>query len=47
MPAEDAGRAKDDEVWNLIIYIRGLYKQQPVAQQPVAQQPAAVPPASN
>lgn len=22
MPAEEAGRAKDDEVWNLIIYIR-------------------------
>jgi mono/diheme cytochrome c family protein len=42
MPAEDAGRAKDDEVWNLIIYIRGLYKQQPAAEQP-----AAVPPASN
>jgi cytochrome c5 len=47
MPAEDAGRAKDDEVWNLIIYIRGLYKQQPVAPQPAAEQPAAVPPASN
>ena len=29
MPAEAEGRAKDDEVWNLIIYIRGLYKLQP------------------
>jgi cytochrome c5 len=41
MPAEDAGRAKDDEVWNLIIYIRGLSKQQPAAQQPVAAPPAS------
>ncbi len=48
MPAEEAGRAKDDEVWNLIIYIRNLYKQQPAAQQPVAA-PAepTTPPASN
>jgi mono/diheme cytochrome c family protein len=29
MPAEPDGRAKDDEVWNLIIYIRGLYKLPP------------------
>ncbi|MGD0094920.1 MAG: cytochrome c [Terracidiphilus sp.] len=27
MPPEASGRAKDDEVWNLIIYIRGLAKQ--------------------
>jgi mono/diheme cytochrome c family protein len=26
MPAEDAGRASDTEVWNLIIYIRSLSK---------------------
>jgi mono/diheme cytochrome c family protein len=26
MPAEEAGRAKDAEVWNLIIYIRSLSK---------------------
>jgi hypothetical protein len=26
MPPEDAGRAKDDMVWNLIIYIRGFSK---------------------
>jgi mono/diheme cytochrome c family protein len=37
MPAEDAGRAKDDEVWNLIVYIRALGKVQP------ATQPAATP----
>lgn len=27
MPPETAGRAKDDEVWNLVIYIRGMAKQ--------------------
>jgi hypothetical protein len=26
MPPEDSGRAKDDAVWNLIIYIRGFAK---------------------
>jgi hypothetical protein len=26
MPPEDEGRAKNDEVWNLIIYIRGFSK---------------------
>lgn len=26
MPAEDAARAKDDEVWNLIVYIRNMPK---------------------
>jgi cytochrome c len=41
MPAEDAGRAKNDEVWNLILYIRGLSKGQPAA----APEPAAAPPA--
>jgi cytochrome c len=29
MPPEDAGRAKDEDVWNLVIYIRGLSKNQP------------------
>jgi mono/diheme cytochrome c family protein len=43
MPAEVEGRAKDDELWNLIIYIRGLYKLSP-APAPV---PAPAPPASN
>ncbi|MGO9434228.1 MAG: c-type cytochrome [Terracidiphilus sp.] len=31
MPAEDTGRAKDDEVWNLVVYIRSLGKGQPAA----------------
>ena len=31
MPPEGAGRAKDDEVWNLIIYIRNMSKGQPAA----------------
>ncbi|HEY1901795.1 MAG TPA: c-type cytochrome [Terracidiphilus sp.] len=31
MPPEDAGRAKDDDVRNLIIYIRGFSKGQPGA----------------
>ncbi|MGA2086893.1 MAG: cytochrome c [Terracidiphilus sp.] len=34
MPPEDASRAKDDDVWNLIIYIRGLSKDQPAAAPP-------------
>jgi hypothetical protein len=45
MPAEEAGRAKDDEVWNLIIYIRSLAQSAPAA--PVTP-PAATPaPAPN
>ena len=28
---EGEGRAKDDEVWNLVLYIRGLYKSAPAA----------------
>jgi len=31
MPPEGAGRAKDDEVWNLIIYIRNMSKGRPAA----------------
>jgi mono/diheme cytochrome c family protein len=31
MPPEASGRAKDDEVWNLILYIRGMSKGQPAA----------------
>jgi len=34
MPPEDAGRANDTEVWNLIIYIRSLSKNQPPAHAP-------------
>jgi len=29
MPPEGAGRAKDDDVWNLIVYIRSFSKGQP------------------
>jgi mono/diheme cytochrome c family protein len=50
MPAEAVGRAKDDEVWNLIIYIRNLYKMT-TAPAPVApaatEPPASTPPPSN
>jgi cytochrome c5 len=42
MPAEDVGRAKNDEVWNLIIYIRGLPKATPAAPAP-APEPAPAP----
>ena len=42
MPPEPDGRAKDDEVKNLVLYIRSMAKQQPVA--PAAQ---TAPPASN
>jgi mono/diheme cytochrome c family protein len=41
MPAEEAGRAKDDDVWNLIVYIRNLSKGHPPAAAPAA--PAASP----
>jgi mono/diheme cytochrome c family protein len=48
MPPEPDGRAKDDEVKSLILYIRNLAKQQPAAPQPAAA-PAepTTPPASN
>lgn len=44
MPAEEEGRAKDAEVWNLIIYIRGFSKGQPAAEPAPA--PAATAPAA-
>jgi mono/diheme cytochrome c family protein len=31
MPPEASGRAKDDELWNLILYIRAMGKAQPAA----------------
>ena len=31
MPPEAEGRAKNDDVWNLILYIRGMSKGQPAA----------------
>jgi cytochrome c5 len=34
MPPEGDGRAKNDEVWNLIIYIRNMSKGQPAAAAP-------------
>jgi len=40
MPPEDAGRATDTDVWNLIIYIRSLSKNHPAFP---ASAPAAVP----
>src|ERR1035438_2304990 len=46
MPAEEAGRAKDDEVWNLIIYIRGLYKLSPATAPAPAPADAAPAPSS-
>jgi cytochrome c len=36
MPPEDPSRAKDDEVWNLVIYIRAFSKNQPAAPAPAA-----------
>ena len=49
MPAESEGRAKDDEVWNVIIYIRSLYKLTPATAPAPADAPAPppAPPASN
>lgn len=49
MPAEAEGRARDEEVWNLIIYIRGLYKlSPPPAPAPApATAPAPAPPPGN
>jgi cytochrome c5 len=41
MPPEDVGRAKNDEIWNLIIYIRGMSKNQPASTP--AEAPAAAP----
>jgi cytochrome c len=44
MPAEDPARAKDDDVWNLVIYIRALAKSQPAPAAPAT--PAAAPAAT-
>ncbi|MGA8668787.1 MAG: cytochrome c [Terracidiphilus sp.] len=45
MPAEDTGRAKDDEVWNLVIFIRGLSKDHPAAPAPATPTTATTAPA--
>jgi mono/diheme cytochrome c family protein len=47
MPPEAEGRAKDDEVWNLIIYIRNLHKLTPAPAPAPAPAAPATPPASN
>jgi mono/diheme cytochrome c family protein len=31
MPAEEEGRAKDEAVWNLVVYIRSMSKNQPAS----------------
>jgi mono/diheme cytochrome c family protein len=41
MPPEDTSRAKDDDIWNLIHYIRAMSKNQPAAPVPAAPAPAA------
>jgi mono/diheme cytochrome c family protein len=41
MPGEDAGRAKDVVVWNMILYIRGLSKAQTAAAPVPVSAPAA------
>jgi mono/diheme cytochrome c family protein len=46
MPPEDASRAKDEEVWGLIAYIRGFSKGQPSAPVPADAAPAAPAPAN-
>ena len=39
MPAEDEGRAKNDEIWGLVNYIRDFSKNQPAAPAPAAPAP--------
>jgi mono/diheme cytochrome c family protein len=41
MPAEAPDRAKNDDVWNLVIYIRALAKKLPVPDAAPANAPAA------
>ncbi|MGO9337779.1 MAG: c-type cytochrome [Terracidiphilus sp.] len=45
MPAEDSSRAKDDDVWALVSYIRGFSKGQPSAPAPVPAEAAPAAPA--
>ena len=47
MPPEPDGRAKDDEVKSLVIYIRNMGKQQPAAAPAAAPAEPTAPPASN
>ncbi|HUD13041.1 MAG TPA: c-type cytochrome [Terracidiphilus sp.] len=47
MPPEDTSRAKDDDIWNVIHYIRAMSKGQPSAPAPATPAPAApAPPAA-
>jgi mono/diheme cytochrome c family protein len=46
MPPEDVSRAKDEEVWALIAYIRGFSKGQPSPPAPANAAPATPAPAS-
>ncbi|MGC1424786.1 MAG: cytochrome c [Terracidiphilus sp.] len=43
MPPEDDARAKNDEVHDLVIYIRKFAKDQPAGTAPATDQPAATP----
>lgn len=43
MPPEDAGRAKDADVWGLVTYLRGMSKNQPAAPAPAAAPADAAP----
>ena len=43
MPPEEKGRATDDEVWNLIVYIRGFGKTKPAAAPAASAGPATAP----
>ena len=45
MPSEDAGRAKNDEVWGLVTYLRSLAKSQSAPTPAAPDQPATAPPA--
>jgi cytochrome c len=46
MPPEDTGRAKDDDIWHLVLYIRAMSKNQPAAPAQAAPAPALTPPAA-
>jgi mono/diheme cytochrome c family protein len=46
MPPEEVGRAKDEEVWALIVHIRSFSKGQPSAPAPAGAVPAAPAPAN-
>ena len=45
MPPEEVGRAKNDEVWELVRYIRDLSRNQPAAAEPAPAQAAPEQPA--